>query len=119
MQSSGVMLRAALAIYAIILCCTVGRPLTSKAAETPGRVTFSLPFACAVTKTHGAMIRIRSLSYSLQGSPNQSRIGVSFTTTHNSITWTTSIVPGVYVYDVYGYGSDIPGETSKGLCTGR
>jgi len=40
-----------------------------------------------------------------------------FTSSDKTITWTTSMSPGVYLYDLYGWGSGVPGDCSKGFCS--
>lgn len=88
------------------------------ASEAPGHVTFTAPSSCDTDAgyPHTVRMRIRSLSYRLND--QDPRVSVpAFIRKGETIGWTASMAPGVYLYDVYGWASQVPGDVSQGLCS--
>jgi hypothetical protein len=105
------------AVTAAILCCIMGKPLALAAtSEAPGLVTFTAPASCVMHSAKTLPVRIRSLSYYLND--REPPIPVpTFTSSNKTITWTASMAPGVYLYDLYGWGTGVAGDGSKGFCS--
>lgn len=102
-----------------LLGSAVGSLLAPGAAsEAPGHVIFTAPASCDTDSgyPHTVRMRIRSLSYRL----NDRDLSVSvpsFTQEGQTIGWAASMAPGVYLYDLYGWAAQVPGDVSPGFCS--
>lgn len=107
---------------ALATLLAVWQPLAlASAAERPGRVTFSMPASCRTESHNGfRQMRIRSLSIvSFPYDPsrdNRDLIDPSFTSNGRTISWTTSLAPGVHLDKVNAWGDPTPGNMRTGFC---
>lgn len=107
--------RAVGVLFAIFASAAAGLVVPTAAAETPGRITFILPASCEMAYT--GRTRIRSLSYYLNW--RGPSVAVPYVSNGETISWEASLAPGVYFYELYGWGAQVPDDQSQGFCSSR
>jgi hypothetical protein len=105
-------------VRALVAFAFAGSLAPCASAEKLGRITFTAPAFCDTGSAKVQPVRIPSLSYYLRSDSGVKTAVPTFEPNGNTITWSASVEPGVYLYSFTAWGSGIPGDdTSEGFCS--